>query len=182
VNEFSYIDIFATKGLEYLLVLGFFLLLAAFWWLLSVPKKEIRKAQAEREELRRLLDVQRERMEAEIADLRERRDSMQNTLLARIQLLEEKALAIWNDTHAGASAPNDLLKLLDWVFAERDELAEDKRRLDYLTDLAQGQTSLYRKPGPDGSTVVDASGRGLGEGATLREAIDAARSDQPIVP
>lgn len=182
MNEFSYIDIFATKGLEYLLVLGFFLLLAAFWWLLSVPKKEIRKAQAEREELRRLLDVQRERMETEIAELRDRRDSMQNTLLARIQLLEERALAIWNDSHAGASAPNDLLKLLDWVFAERDELVEDKRRLDYLTDLSQGQTHLHCRSESDGSVIVDASGKSSGEGATLREAIDAARAGESPAP
>ena len=130
MSEFSYIDIFATKGLEYLLVIGFFLLLVGFWRLLSVPKKEIRKAQAEREELRRLLDQQRERMETEIAELRDRRDSMQNTLLAQIQLLEEKALAIWKDTHAEASPPNDLLKLLDSVLSERAGQLEDEKRLD----------------------------------------------------
>jgi len=45
VNEFSYIDIFATKGFEYLLVIGFFLVLVGFWSYLNMPKKEIRKAQ-----------------------------------------------------------------------------------------------------------------------------------------
>jgi hypothetical protein len=175
VSEFSYIDIFATKGLEYLLVIGFFLLLVGFWWLLSVPKKEIRKAQAEREELRKLLDLQRDRMESEISKLRDQREHMQNALLAQIQLVEHKALEIWYETHAEASGPPDLVKLLDWVLAERDSLAQDKKRLDYLTQLVQRKVSLYRQSEPDGPTVLDAAGQGVGEGETLREAIDAAQ-------
>lgn len=175
MSEFSYIDIFATKGLEYLLVIGFFLLLVGFWWLLSVPKKEIRKAQTEREELRRLLDLQRERMDSEMAKLRDQRDSMQNALLAQIQLLEHKALAAWHETHAEESAPPDLVKLLDWALSERDVLARDKRRIDYLTHLAPRKISLVWKAQPDGATVLDAAGQAVGEGASLREAIDAAQ-------
>jgi hypothetical protein len=178
VNEFSYIDIFATKGIEYLLVIGFFLLLVGFWSFLNVPKKEIRQAQAEREELRRLLAVQHERMEAELTNLRSQREDMQNALLAQLQLVEHKALAAWHETHAEASVPPDLVKLLDWVLAEREALAEDKSRLDYLTDLVQWKTSLYRAPEGDGPVVVDASGKGFGQGITLRGAIDAARSER----
>jgi hypothetical protein len=179
VSEFSYIDIFATKGFEYLLVIGFFLLLVAFWSFLTVPKKEIRKAQAEREELRRLLDLQRERMDAERAELREERDYMQNTLLAQLQSVEDKALAAWREAHpeTSSTAP-DLVRLLDWALRERDALAEDRKRLDYLTHLVQWKTSLYRKPEADGSIVVDAAGKGSGEGATLREAIDTARMQE----
>jgi hypothetical protein len=176
VSEFSYIDIFATKGLEYLLVIGFFLLLAGFWWLLSVPKKEIRKAQAEREELRKLLDLQRDRMESEISKLRDQREDMQNALLAQIQLLEQKALEVWYETHAEASAPPDLVKLLDWVLAERQSLARDAKRLDHLAGLAQRKVSLYPQSEPDGSIVLEMDGEGVCEGATLREAIDAAQT------
>lgn len=175
MSEFSYIDIFATKGLEYLLVIGFFLLLVGFWWLLSVPKKEIRKAQSEREELRKLLDLQRDRMESELTKLRDQREGMQNALLAQIQLLEHKALEVWYETHAEGSGPPDLVKLLDWVLAERDALAKDGKRLDYLGHLAQRKLTLYRKSEPEGPTVLDAAGEGLGQGATLREAIDAAQ-------
>jgi hypothetical protein len=177
VSEFSYYDIFATKGFEYLLVIGFFLVLVGFWSLLTVPKKEIRKAQAEREELRQLLGLQRERMESEITRLRDQRESMQNALLAQLQLVEHRALAAWHETHPETNVPPpDLVKLLDWALAERETLAEDKKRLDYLTQLVQWKTSLYRAPGPDGSVVVDATGKGFGEGVTLRGAIDAARS------
>jgi len=177
VSQFSYIDIFATKGFEYLLVIGFFLLLVAFWSLLTVPKKEIRKAQAEREDLRRLLDLQRERMDAERAELRERRETMQSALLAQLQSVEDKALAAWREAHPETSAPApDLMRLLDWALRERDSLAEDRKRLDSLNHLVQWKTSLYRKPEADGSVVVDVAGKGSGEGATLREAIDAACS------
>jgi hypothetical protein len=178
MDEFSYVDIFATKGFEYLLVIAFFLLLVAFWSFLNVPKKEVRKAQADREELRRLLDLQHERMEGEFAKLRDQRDSMQNALLAQLQLVEHKALAAWHDTHSEGSAPPELVQLLDWVLAERDGLAEDKKRLDYLTHLVQWKASLYRRAESDGSIVVDAAGKGFGEGVTLRGAIDAARSQQ----
>jgi hypothetical protein len=175
VSQFSYIDIFATKGFEYLLVIGFFLLLVAFWTLLTVPKKEIRKAQAEREDLRRLLDLQRERMDAERVELREQRDTMQNALLAQLRSVEHKALAAWREAHPETSeAAPDLMRLLDWALGERDALAEDKKRLDYLTHLAQWKTSLYRKSEANGPIVVDAADKGSGEGATLREAIDAA--------
>jgi hypothetical protein len=175
VSEFSYIDIFATKGLEYLLVIGFFLLLVGFWWLLSVPKKEIRKAQEERDELRKLLDLQRDRMENEISKLRDQREDMQSALLAQIQLLEQKALEVWYETHAEGNAPPDLVKLLDWVLVERQSLARDAKRLDHLARLAQRRVSLYPQSEPDGPTVLELDGEGVGEGATLREAIDAAQ-------
>ena len=136
MNEFSYIDIFATKGIEYLLVIGFFLLLAAFWSFLSVPKKEIRKAQEEREELRRLLDLQRERMETEMARLRDQRDMMQNALLARLQLFEHRAIDAWREAHPEQGSPPELGGLLDWVLAEHDELVGDKKRLE-LPDRAR---------------------------------------------
>jgi len=179
VSEFNYIDIFATKGIEYLLVIGFFLLLAAFWSFLSVPKKEIRKAQEEREELRRLLDFQRDRMETEIARLRDQRDTMQNALLARLQLFEHRAIDAWREAHPGQGSPPELGGLLEWVLAEYEELAGDKQRLSYLADLAPCKPTLYRTSGPDGSVfVVDAAANGFGEGATLRGAIDAARSRQ----
>jgi hypothetical protein len=177
VSEFSYIDIFATKCFEYLLVIGFFLVLVAFWSLLTVPKKEIRKAEAEREDLRRLLDLQRERMEAERAELREQREYMQSTLLAQLRSVEQKALAAWREAHpeTTAAAP-DLMQLLDWAMHERAVLAEDKKRLDYLTHLVQLKKSLHCTSGADASIVLDAVGIESREGATLREAIDAARS------
>jgi hypothetical protein len=136
VNEFSYIDIFATKGIEYLLVIGFFLLLAAFWSFLSIPKKEIRKAQEEREELRRLLDLQRERTESEMERLRDQRDRMQNALLTRFQRFEDRAMDAWRKAHPEQESPPELGAVLDWLLAER------------------------------------------GEGATLRSAVDAARTQQ----
>lgn len=178
MSEFSYIDIFATKGLEYLLVIGFFLLLVGFWWLLSVPKKEIRKAQAEREELRKLLDLQRDRMENEISKLRGQREDMQNALLAQIHLLEHKALEVWYESHADSSAPPDLVELLGWVLTERRSLARDGARLDYLAHLVQGRISLYRQPESDGAVVLEAEGEAVGRAATLREAIDAAQEQR----
>jgi hypothetical protein len=178
MSEFSYIDIFATKGLEYLLVIGFFLLLVGFWWLLSVPKKEIRKAQAEREELRKLLDLQRDRTESEISKLREQREHMQSALLAQIQLVEQKALEAWRDSHAEEGTPPDLVKLLEWVLAEREALRRDKDRLDYLIHLVQRKVALYLQAEPDGPTALDAAGEGVHHGATLREAIDAAQGQR----
>jgi hypothetical protein len=178
VTEFNYIDIFATKGFEYLLVIGFFLVLVAFWSFLNVPKKEIRRAQAEREDLRRLLDLQRENMESELGKLRNQRDTMQYALLAQLQLVENRAIVAWHETHPEQAVPSDLGKLLDWVLAERDALAEDRVRLDYLGTLVQCKPSLYHTPGPEGSIVVDAADDGYGEGGTLREAIDAARKQR----
>jgi hypothetical protein len=177
VSEFSYIDIFATKGFEYLLVIGFFLLLVGFWSLLTIPKKQIRTAQADREELRRLVELQRERMDTELTRLRDQHEDMQSSLLAQLQLVESKALAAWRETHADTGAPPpDLVQLLNWALAEREALAEDKKRLDYLTDLVHEKTSLYKAPGHDGAIVVEAAGLGAREGVTLRGAIDAARS------
>jgi hypothetical protein len=178
VTEFSYIDIFATKGFEYLLVIGFFLVLVAFWSFLNIPKKEIRNAQAEREELRRLLDVQRERMDAELSTLRDQRESMQHALLAQFQVIENRVLAAWREAHPDADIPDDLGSLLEWVLTERDVLATDRERLDYLSSLVQWKPSLYGTGGPNGSVSLEAAGHGSGEGATLREAIDAARSQQ----
>ena len=180
MNEFSYIDIFATKGFEYLLVIGFFLLLAGFWSFLHRPKPEIRDAQAEREELRRLLELQRERMEGELNKLRDQRDAMQNMLLAKLQLIEQRAVAAWKETHPHESEAPELGGLLDWVLTEREELVRDKKRLDYLSELTQWKPSLYRTSGSNGSVfVVDTATRGLGEGASLRGAIDAAREARP---
>ena len=176
MNEFNYVDIFATKGFEYLLVIGFFLLLVGFWSYLHVPKKEIRNAQAEREELRRLLEVQRERMETELNTLRGQRDMMQNTLLAQLHLIEQRAITAWNEAHSPEKGAPELGGLLDWVLAEREELVQDKKRLDYLSEIAQWKPSLYRTSGSNGSVfVVDAAEKGLGEGSSLRGAIDAAR-------
>ena len=177
MSEFSYIDIFATKGFEYLLVIGFFLVLVGFWSYLNMPKKEIRKAQAEREEIRRLLTVQHEQMDAELSKLQDQRDELQSTLLGHLRFVEQRASAAWREAHPEESAPPELGSLLDWVLAERDTLAEDRKRLDYLTQLVQRKTSLYRTPGPDGSIVVDVDGEGFGEGVTLRGAIDAARNE-----
>lgn len=39
MEGFSYVDIFATKGIEYLLVLGFLLALVAFWRILNKPQR-----------------------------------------------------------------------------------------------------------------------------------------------
>jgi hypothetical protein len=179
VSEFSYIDIFATKGFEYLLVIGFFLLLVGFWTFLNVPKKEVREAKAEREELRRLLTQQHERMETEMQRLRDQRDTMQNALVAQLQFVEQKALAAWHEAHPEQRAPTELGQLLDWVLAERDELVEDRKRLDYLTELAPWKPNLCRTQASEGSLfVVDATGKEFGEGATLRGAIDAARAQQ----
>jgi len=39
MGDFSYVDIFATKGIEYLFVLGFLLVLILFWRLLNPPQQ-----------------------------------------------------------------------------------------------------------------------------------------------
>jgi len=39
MEGFTYVDIFATKGIEYLLVIGFLLVLAPFWRVLRVPAR-----------------------------------------------------------------------------------------------------------------------------------------------
>ena len=44
MEGFSYVDLFATKGIEYLLVIGFLLLFIVFWRYLSTPAKRILKA------------------------------------------------------------------------------------------------------------------------------------------
>ncbi len=44
MEGFSYIDIFATKGIEYLLVIGFLLLFILFWKFLSRPAKVVFEA------------------------------------------------------------------------------------------------------------------------------------------
>jgi len=41
MEGFSYVDIFATKGIEYLLVIGFLLLFTFFWRFLSRPAKRV---------------------------------------------------------------------------------------------------------------------------------------------
>lgn len=41
MNDFSYIDIFATKGIEYLIVIVFFILIVPFWKLIN-PKKYLK--------------------------------------------------------------------------------------------------------------------------------------------
>ena len=41
MEGFSYVDIFATKGIEYLLVIGFLLLFVVFWEFLSRPAKRV---------------------------------------------------------------------------------------------------------------------------------------------
>lgn len=178
MSEFTYFDMFATKGIEYLLVIGFFLVLVGFWSFLNIPKKEIRKAQAEREELRRLLDVQRDRMDAELDRLRGERESMQYALLAQFQLAEQRAIAAWHAAHPDDSVPPDLPTLLDWVLAERNALVEDRHRLDYLGELVAGKPTLYRSTDANGVVCVDAGGKGFGEGRSLREALDAARGRQ----
>jgi hypothetical protein len=176
MNEFNYIDIFATKGFEYLLVIGFFLVLVGFWSFLNSPKKEIRRAEDERQELRRLLDLQRSRMDDELSKLRNQRDDMQNALLAQLRLLENRAVAAWHDAYPDQGDIPDLGMLLDWALTEREALMDDKKRLDYLSRIVTRGPRLYRTPGAAGSVVVEANGRGSGEGDTLREAVDAARN------
>jgi hypothetical protein len=162
MNEFSYIDIFATKGFKYLLVIGFFLLLVGFWSFLNAPKKEIRKAEAEREELRRLLELQRERMQDELGKLRDQHANMQNALLAQLRLVENRAVAAWHEAYPDQGDVPDLGKLLDWALTERERLAEDEQRLDYLSQLVACEPRLYRTSGADGAVVVDATGKGFG--------------------
>ena len=38
MEQFTYIDIYATKGIEYLIVIGFLFTLIAFWRFLNVSK------------------------------------------------------------------------------------------------------------------------------------------------
>lgn len=44
MEGFSYVDIFATKGIEYLLVIGFLLLFVVFWKFLSRPARRVFQA------------------------------------------------------------------------------------------------------------------------------------------
>ncbi len=44
MEGFSYVDIFATKGIEYLLVIGFLLLFVLFWRFLARPAKAVFQA------------------------------------------------------------------------------------------------------------------------------------------
>jgi len=44
MGGFTYVDIFATKGIEYLLVIGFLLVFIPFWRVLSRPAKAVFKA------------------------------------------------------------------------------------------------------------------------------------------
>jgi glycine cleavage system H protein len=50
MEGFTYVDIFATKGIEYLLVIGFLLAVVPFWRILRVPARTgieaVRKAMA----------------------------------------------------------------------------------------------------------------------------------------
>ena len=50
MEGFTYVDIFATKGIEYLLGIGFLLVLAPFWRFLRVPARSgieaVRRAMA----------------------------------------------------------------------------------------------------------------------------------------
>jgi hypothetical protein len=117
-------------------------------------------------------------MEVEMERLRDQGENMLNTILTQLRLVENKALAIWRAANPEQGAPPDLGKLLDWVMAEHDALVEDRKRLDYLTDLVPWKPRLYRRPDSNGSVLLDAADKGTGEGVTLREAIDAARHHQ----
>ena len=44
MDEYSYLDIFATKGLEYMVVLVYFILLVIFTRNLESPKKNDKKS------------------------------------------------------------------------------------------------------------------------------------------
>ncbi len=44
MEGFSYVDIFATKGVEYLLVIGFLLIFTFFWRFLSMPARRVKEA------------------------------------------------------------------------------------------------------------------------------------------
>ena len=41
MEGFTYVDIFATKGIEYLLVIGVLLLFIPFWRMVSRPAKAV---------------------------------------------------------------------------------------------------------------------------------------------
>jgi hypothetical protein len=43
VGAFSYIDIFLTKGIEYLLVIDFLLIFILFWKALTTPAEKLEK-------------------------------------------------------------------------------------------------------------------------------------------
>ena len=43
MSDFSYINIFATKGIEYLIVIGFFILIVPFWKLINPKNSEKRR-------------------------------------------------------------------------------------------------------------------------------------------
>jgi len=42
MGAFTYVDIFATKGIEYLLIIDFLLIFILFWRLLSAPAEKVR--------------------------------------------------------------------------------------------------------------------------------------------
>jgi hypothetical protein len=46
-TEIFYVDIFATKGIEYLLVIGYLILLVVFWNILNKTGKDKRGRQEE---------------------------------------------------------------------------------------------------------------------------------------
>jgi len=46
MEGFTYVDIFATKGIEYLLVIGFLIVLIGFFKLLNTPAKGYREREA----------------------------------------------------------------------------------------------------------------------------------------
>jgi hypothetical protein len=48
MESFTYIDIFATKGIEYILVISVLLLFIPFWRMLSQPAKKIYEEVEER--------------------------------------------------------------------------------------------------------------------------------------
>ena len=43
MEGFTYVDIFATKGIEYLLVIGALLLFIPFWRMVSRPERQFKK-------------------------------------------------------------------------------------------------------------------------------------------
>jgi hypothetical protein len=42
MGAFTYVDIFATKGIEYLLIIDFLLIFILFWRILSAPAERLR--------------------------------------------------------------------------------------------------------------------------------------------
>lgn len=49
MGAFTYVDIFLTKGIEYLLVIDFLLIFILFWKALSVSAEEVQKRGVEAE-------------------------------------------------------------------------------------------------------------------------------------